>query len=243
MQLAVRNAEGKETGTIQVADEVFGLEPHASVVHQVYLARLANRRAGTVKTKSRGEVAGSTVKLRRQKGLGRARLGSLRSPLLKGGGVVFGPRPRSFTQRVPKRLNRLALRSVLSARAREGSLVVVDNLSLSRPSTKAVEALLEALGVARSALLVPGVPDRTLFLSARNRPDTKTLPAAYLNVVDLLHHHALVMSVSAVRQVEALWGGERARRRRAPVAAVVEEPPTATVARRPRRRKVPEEGS
>lgn len=219
MQLKVWNRQGEEVGTIEVADEVFGLEPNMPVIHQTMLAQLANRRAGTASTKTRGEVRGSTIKIRRQKGTGRARQGSNRAPHRTGGGVVFGPKPRDFSQRLPKRMRRLAIRSVLSAKAADGELKVVEDLSVERPRTKDVQAMLAALGVTRSVLLVTGEPDRTLFLSARNIPRSKTIPAAYLNVLDMLQHRDLVMSVDAVRKAEALWGGERARKRRVPAAA------------------------
>ncbi|HEY8490397.1 MAG TPA: 50S ribosomal protein L4 [Dehalococcoidia bacterium] len=219
MQLKVWNRQGEEVGTLEVADEVFGLEPNVPVIHQTMLAQLANRRAGTASTKTRGEVRGSTVKIRRQKGTGRARQGSNRAPHRTGGGVVFGPKPRDFSQRIPKRMRRLAIRSVLSAKAADGELKVVEDLAVERPRTKDVQAMLEALGATRSVLLVTGEPDRTLFLSARNIPRSKTIPAAYLNVLDMLQHRDLVMSVDAVRKAEALWGGERATRRRAAVPA------------------------
>jgi large subunit ribosomal protein L4 len=219
VQLKVWNKQGEEVGTIEVADEVFGLEPNVPVIHQTMLAQLANRRAGTASTKTRGEVRGSTAKIRRQKHTGRSRQGSIRAPHHRHGGVVFGPKPRDFSQRLPKRMRRLAIRSVLSAKAADGELKVVEDLSLERPRTKDVQAVLEALGVTRSVLIVTGDPDRTLFLSARNIPRSKTIPAAYLNVLDMLQHRDLVMSVDAVRKAEALWGGERAQKRRVPAAA------------------------
>jgi len=218
VRLTVKNTQGEEVDTIEVDDRVFGIKPNRAVVHQALLAHLANRRAGTASTKTRGEVRGSTAKMRRQKGTGRARMGSIRAPNLTGGGVAFGPRPRGFVQRLPKRMRRLAIRSVLSAKAAEGRLQVLDRLSLDKPRTKDVAEVLANLEVSGSAIIVMAEPEPNVLLGARNLPETKVLPAAYLNVVDVLSYRALIMTVDAVRKAEALWGGERALRRRAPPA-------------------------
>ncbi len=222
MKLDVRDASGRAVDPIEVDDAVFGIEPNDAVVHQTLLAQLAARRAGTASTKTRGEVRGSTRKIRRQKGLGAARQGAIRSPLQRGGGVVFGPSPRDYTQKLPKRMRRLAIRSVLAARARDNRLRVVSDLGLSNPSTKAIVALLKALEIEKSALIVTANADRAAFVSGRNVPGVDVLPADTLNVADLLAHQQLVLTVDAVRRIEALWGGERAMSRRAPVAAGVE---------------------
>jgi large subunit ribosomal protein L4 len=218
VRLTVKNTQGEEVDTIEVDDRVFGVKPNRAVVHQALLAHLANRRAGTASTKTRGEVQGSTAKMRRQKGSGRARMGSIRAPNLEGGGVAFGPRPRGFVQRLPRRMRRLAIRSVLSDKAAEGRLQVLDRLALDKPRTKDVAEMLTNLGVSGSALIVIAEPERNVLLGARNLPETKVLPAAYLNVVDMLSLRALIMTVDAVRKAEALWGGERALRRRSPPA-------------------------
>lgn len=217
MKLDVRTTAGATLEAIEVDDAVFGVEPNAAVVHQALVAQLAARRAGSAHTKTRGEVRGSTRKTSRQKGLGRARMGSVRSPLRRGGGVVFGPTPRSYVQRLPKRMRRLAIRSVLSSRAQDQRLVVVNELGLAAPSAKAVRGMLAALGVQRSALIVTGAADRNAHLSARNLDGARVLPADTLNVGDLLAHHTLLLTVDAVRRIEALWGGERATVRRAVV--------------------------
>lgn len=214
MRLKVKNTQGEEVDTIEVDDRVFGIKPNRAVVHQALLAHLGNQRAGTASTKTRGEVRGSTAKVRRQKGTGRARMGSIRAPHLTGGGVAFGPRPRSFAQRLPKRVRRLAIRSVLSDKAAEGRFQVLDGLASERPRTKDMAEVLANLEVSGSALIVTGEPERNVFLAARNLPETKVMPAAYLNVVDMLSHRALIMTVAAVRKAEGLWGGERALRRR-----------------------------
>ena len=236
MELTVRSPEGKQVEPIKADDLVFGVRPHLAVVHQALLAQLANRRAGSGSTKTRGEVAGSTAKVRRQKGLGRARLGSIRSPAIRHGGIAFGPKPRSFSQHLPKRMRRLAIRSVLSAKAADGSLQVISKLSLDKPRTKDVVALLGNLGLERSTLVVTEDTDRNIVTSARNLERVKVLPAPYLNVADMLSHQHLLMTVGAVRKAEQLWGGDRALRRRAPIPALEPAIEQAQPAPRTRRR-------
>ncbi len=213
MKLQVVDLDGQATEQIDVEDAVFGIDPNTAVVHQTLVAQLAARRAGTHSTKTRGQVEGSTAKIRRQKGLGMARQGSIRSPLQRGGGVVFGPSPRDYTQRLPKRMRRLAIRSVLSSRAAEQRLTVVANLGLASPSTKAMVGMLTATGAGQSALIVTGASDRMVFMSARNVDGARVVPADTLNVADMLAHKHLVLTVDAVRRIEALWGGERAAKR------------------------------
>ena len=220
MKLQVHDIAGKEVESIDVDDAVFGIEPNGPVVHQAFVATMANRRAGTASTKGRGEVQGSTVKIRRQKGTGRSRQGSIRAPQHRHGGIVFGPKPREYDKALPKRMRRLAIRSVLSAKAADGSLRVVSDLGLSAPSTKAMAAAIKALGFERSVLVVTGAADATAKASAGNLEKVTLLPAAYLNVADMLASQGLLMTVDAVRSAEALWGGERATARR--VAAKAE---------------------
>jgi len=238
MKLPVRNAQGGKLKPIEVDDQVFGIKPNMAVMHQAFLAQMANRRAGSASTKSRGEVRGSSAKVRVQKGSGHARQGTARAPHRTGGGVAFGPRPRSYRQALPKRMKRLAIRSVLSGKVADGQVAVVDKLSLEKPRTKEIVELLESLGIKRSSLIVMGDADRMVFASARNLARIKAMPAAYLNVVDMLTHRDLVMTVAAVRRCEELWGGDRARQRR-PVAVQAAAPPTAKT-RRPRVAKAPE---
>jgi large subunit ribosomal protein L4 len=217
MKLTVFNTEGQEVDTIDADDLVFGLAPHRAALRQALLAQLANRRAGSANTKTRGEVRGSTIKIRRQKGLGRSRQGAIRAPHHRHGGISFGPKPRSFKQDLPKRIRRLAIRSALSAKVEDGELKVIEGFALDAPKTRAVVEMLARFDMARSALLVTGEPDRNLLLSARNIPGSRTLAADYLNVADLLSHRGLIMTVDAVRRAEALWGGERATKRLAPI--------------------------
>jgi len=199
---------------ITVDDQVFAIEPNLAVVHQAFVAQQANQRAGSASAKTRSEVRGSTAKVRIQKGTGRARAGPASAPQRRGGGAAFGPKPRSYRQALPKRMKRLAIRSVLSGKVADGRLMVVKELALEKPRTKEMVSVLSNLGIERSALIVTGEPDRSVHVSARNIPKTKVLPAAYLNVLDMINHRDLVMTVAAVRRCEALWGGDRARQRR-----------------------------
>ena len=207
MKLAVIDPSGQELRQIDVADEVFGIEPNGPVLHQAYIAQMANRRAGGANTKGRGEVEGSTVKIRKQKGLGRSRQGSIRASHHVGGGVAHGPHSHSFGKAMPRQMNRLALRSALSGHARDGSLLVVDGLIPAEGKTSVVRATLGGLGIDRRALLVSGEHEPALVRASRNIDIVKAVPAANLNVVDLLNAHRLVMTEDAVRKVEALWGG------------------------------------
>jgi large subunit ribosomal protein L4 len=216
MQLTVINSEGAQVSSIEADDAVFGLKPNVPVMHQAVLAHLANRRQGTASTKTRGEVEGSTVKIRKQKGLGRARQGSIRAPHHRHGGIVFGPRPRSYAQGLPKRMRRLAIRSAISSKVVDGELIVFESLTIDSPKTKAMAAPLKAAGVARTALVVTAGPELNVRLSTRNIQGMSYLPADVLNTYDILRHKQLVLTVEAVRRIEAVWGGERAEKRRAP---------------------------
>jgi large subunit ribosomal protein L4 len=219
MQLTVVDHTGKQVDSIEVDDAVFGITPNMALMHQVVVAHQANRRRGTHSTKTRGEVEGSTRKIRVQKGTGRARQGSIRAPHHTGGGIVFGPRPRRYTQKIPKMMGRLAIRSALSAKVRDNELVVIDELNPSLPKTKEMVALLSAVGITRSPLIVTAAPNRTVFLAGRNIEGAKVVPATHINTEDLLAHHGVLMTVGAVRRAEALWGGARATTRLAPVPA------------------------
>jgi large subunit ribosomal protein L4 len=221
MELEVFDRAGNKVKSIEVDELVFGLKPHRAVVHQALVAQRANQHRGTHKTKTRGEVAGSTKKLYRQKGTGQARQGSIRAPHRRGGGIVFGPRPRSYRQDLPKRMRRLAIRSALSAKAAGGDLRIIDALPVEQPKTKELRSVLGKLGFDRRTLVVTGQPEPAVKLSAGNLPNVKWLPAAYLNVGDLLTYRGLLMTEDAVRAAEALWGGERAKKRRAPLPEAV----------------------
>ena len=206
MQVQVYDLNGKVTRKIEVRDDVFVVPFNEAVVHQALVRQLANRRLGAADTKRRGEVKGSTRKIFAQKHTGRARRGDVRSPLLRGGGVTFGPHPRSYHQDMPKKMRRLALRCVLSGKASGGELKVIEKLELEGPKTKTILDMLVALGIGDSVLIATAETEPNLVKSARNLMGVKTVPAPLLNVAALLSFKDLVMTVDAVRKVEELWG-------------------------------------
>lgn len=206
MQVPVANLTGEIVAQIEISDYVFGVPFNEAVVHQVMVGQRANARQGTASTKTRGEVSGSTRKLFHQKGTGNARAGSIKSPLRRGGGIVFGPKPRSYRQATPKKMRRLALRCVLSAKLRDSELIIVDQLQFEQPKTKEMVRILAALGMDYSVLIVDHEPAENVIKSARNLPKIKTMPASLLSVVDLFSYKRLLMTVAAVRQAEELWG-------------------------------------
>ena len=210
MKIPVHDRSGVVVDHIEVQEGIFDVQLNKALVHQAVVCQLANARQGTAATKTRAQVAGSTRKLFRQKHTGPARAGSRRSPVRKGGGVAFGPHPRDFSQAMPKKMRRLALRCVLSAKARDDELVVVDELEFLEPRTREMIDVLAALGSDSSALVVTGEPASNVIKSARNIPGIWTLPAALLNVVDLMSRRKLIMTVAAVRKAEAIWGSKSA---------------------------------
>jgi large subunit ribosomal protein L4 len=206
MKVDVYTTQGEKSGPIELAESVFGVPFNEALVHQAMVRQLANRRQGTADSLRRGEVNGSTRKLSAQKHTGRARRGDRRSPLLKGGGVAFGPHPRSYRQDMPKKMRRLALRCVLSAKARDGEIKILDKIELSGPRTQEMLGILIALGVDTSTLIATVEADGNMLISARNLEDVKTIPGNLLNVADLLSYKALIMTKDAVHKVEELWG-------------------------------------
>ncbi len=207
MEAKLYNQAGEDLGTFEVQDYIFGIEPNVPVMHQAMVRQQANARLGTHSTKTRGQVAGSTRKLYRQKGTGRARQGSIRAPHHSGGGVVHGPQPRKYTKDMPRKMRRLAVRSALSAKQAEQEIVFLDQLSLDAPRTKDMIALLEKLPLkAGKTLIAVAERDDNIQYSARNLPNVKTLHAAYLNVVDLLTYDNLVLPKSALEVVERILG-------------------------------------
>jgi large subunit ribosomal protein L4 len=211
MKLQVIDTTGAQLREIDAADDVFGIEPNPGVVHQAYVMHMANRRAGSASTLRRGEVAGSTAKIRRQKGLGRARQGSIRASHRVGGGVAMGPKPHSFAKRMPRQMRRLAIRSALSSHASSGTISVVDGIVPDEPRTRVLGEVLDTLGANRRVLLVSGEYEENLHRAARNIDHVTVMPAANLNVVDLINAHRVLMTEDAVRTAETLWGGERSR--------------------------------
>lgn len=207
MQATLYNQSGAQIGTIELDDYIFGIEPNVPVMHQMLVLQNANARQGTHSTRTRGEVSGSTRKLYRQKGTGRARQGAIRAPHHSGGGVVFGPKPRKYTQRMPRKMRRLAVRSALSAKQRDGAIRFVDRLQLETIRTKAMLEVLRAFELERQkTLIVLPEKDETLIRSANNLPNVKTLLAMYLNVRDLLTYDVVIMPQAALEQVNAWLG-------------------------------------
>lgn len=206
MQLPVHNLTGKVVDQIEVSDYVFGVPFNNAVVHQAVVSQQANARQGTADSKTRGEVAGSTRKLFAQKHTGNARAGSIKSPLRKGGGVVFGPHPRDYRQALPKKMRRLAIRCILSAKAKDGDLIAVQELSMAEPKTKEMAGILTALGVNSTALVVTHQLEENIIKSTRNIAGVEIMPASLLNVIDLINHKKLIITVEAVRKANELWG-------------------------------------
>ena len=206
MKSKVVDVKGADIESIEVEDSVFGITPNEPVVHQVLVAQLAARRSGSANTKTRGEVRGSTRKLRRQKGLGMARVGSNRTPVRRGGGVAFGPKPRNYTQRLPRKMKHLAICSVLSDRIVKEKITVVDSIELDKPSTKSMINIFNELGISESSLIVTEGIDRIIVRSARNIPHTGVTQADILSVIDMLSFEHMLLTVDAVRQIENLWG-------------------------------------
>ncbi len=217
MQVPVYNLAAEVVKQIEISDSVFGVPFNEGVVHQAMVRQQANARQGTADTKTRSEVAGTGKKQYRQKGTGRARMGDRRTPKRVGGGVAFGPHPRSYRMAMPKKMRQLALRCVLSAKAADGQLKVLEDFRFEEPKTKPMAKALDTLGAAETLLLVTGQPETGVVKSARNIPGVKTMPAYLLNVVDVLKHKDLLMTESAVRKAEELWGGQKEEAGDAPV--------------------------
>lgn len=211
MQIPVYSIAGEVTGHMDLKEDVFGLPFNEAVVHQAVVRQLANKRQGTASTKTRGEVTGSTRKLYPQKHTGRARRGDIKSPLLIGGGIVFGPKPRSYHQSMPKKMRRLALKCVLSSKVKEGDMKVVEAFELERPRTKEMIDILLALGIHSSVLIVTAGSEPNIVKSADNLTNVKVVPSALINVVDLLSYKTLLATVPALYNIEQIWGQERVK--------------------------------
>ncbi|MDL1896123.1 50S ribosomal protein L4 [Anaerolineae bacterium CFX7] len=205
MQVPLFNQAGQEISQIELRDDIFGIEPNKAVMHQAYLRQMANARQGNHQTKTRGMVRGGGKKPWKQKGTGRARQGSTRAPHWKGGGVVFGPHPRSYEQKMPKKMRHLALKSALAAKAQEKQIVVVDEIKLDDAKTAAMRRVLTSLNAQPTALVLLSEANQALARAAHNLENVKTLRASYLNVRDLLGYEKLVMSKAALNAVETFF--------------------------------------
>jgi large subunit ribosomal protein L4 len=219
MQVDVVDTTGAVVAQRDLDETVWGIEPHISVMHQALIRQQANARVGTHDTKTRGEVSGGGAKPWRQKGTGRARQGSIRSPQWKGGGAVFGPHPRKYTQKMPKQMHRLAIRSALSAKVRDGRLTIVQGLDSIEPRTKAMVALVAKLPASRSMLFVTPGRSESVERAAANLPNVRTIHAGYVNVRDLLKYERVVITPEAIDRIEALWAVKAPQRPLGPFAS------------------------
>ncbi len=205
MQIDVHNTQGEVVGTADLDETVWGIEPHIPVMHQALVRQQANARLGTHDTQTRGEVRGGGRKPWRQKGTGRARQGTTRAPQWKGGGVVWGPHPRKYTQAMPKQMRRLAIRSALSAKRRDERLTVIQGLGEIEPRTKAFKTLLGQLPESRSFLVVMAEKNDAIERAAANLDGAKTIIAPILNVRDVLKYDRLIVTEEALAVIEGLW--------------------------------------
>lgn len=201
-RVAVYDIQGNIVEEMELSPEVFEVEANPGLLHEVVRMYLARRRQGTADTKTRAEVSGGGRKPWRQKGTGRARQGSIRSPLWRHGGVVFGPHPRDYSYSMPKKALRVALRGALSAKVRDGEFKVVNELSLSEPKTKVMAGILRNLNLHKGALIVTANPDRNVWLGARNIPGVTVMDAASLNTYEVLKHPCVLATKDAVRKIE-----------------------------------------
>jgi len=226
MELSLKNMQGATVGSIEVSEAVFDTPLNKALIHQVMVAQLANKRTGTHSTKTRAEVRGGGRKPWRQKGTGRARQGSIRSPQWRGGGVTFGPKPRNYSQATPKKMRRAAIKALLSQKVRDGEITVVEEFVLPAFKTQEVLKALAGLEIATSTktlVVNKANSQKDLWQACHNLQRVKSIPAAILNTIDLLNYDHLVLSVEAVRRIEELWAEERPRlpkRREDAVAAV-----------------------
>ena len=208
MHLPVYSLTAEITDQVEVREGIFAVPFNEALVHQAMVRQLANKRQGTASTKTRGEVRGSTRKLYPQKHTGRARRGDIKSPILRGGGVIFGPKPRSYRQSMPKKMRRLAIKCLLSSKVREGNIKVVEDFDFPQPKTKNIPNLLLTLGVSSSVLILTPHSMPNIVQSASNLSNVKVMPSALTNVLDLLSYQTLICTISAIHTIEDIWGGK-----------------------------------
>ena len=203
--IKVLNMAGAEVGTVELCDSIFGIEPNQAVVHEVVKNHLANCRQGTQSALTRAEVSGGGRKPWRQKGTGHARQGSTRAPQWTHGGIVFAPKPRDYSYTLNKKVKRLAMKSVLSAKAAEGNVVVIDSIRMDAPKTSAFKAFLKAVGADCKALVVTAEADELVVKSARNIPGVSTAFASVINVYDVLNAKKFVVDQAALAKIEEVF--------------------------------------
>lgn len=206
-KVEVINKENKPVGKTDLPDDIFGVDINHGLLHEVVRNHLANKRQGTACTKTRGQVRGGGRKPYKQKGTGRARAGTNTSPLWKGGGTVFGPKPRSYSYRMPKKAKWVALNSALAAKLAGGEVMIIDALSVSEPRTKLVKGLLEGLGIAGNVLMVIPEKNEALELAARNLPNVRIARVNELNVYSILAHEKLLIAKDAVKKMKEAYSG------------------------------------
>ncbi|HWP97433.1 MAG TPA: 50S ribosomal protein L4 [Syntrophomonadaceae bacterium] len=199
------NMSGVQIGELELNDSIFGIEPNEAVLYDFVKMQMANKRVGTASTKTRAQVSGGGKKPFRQKGTGRARAGSTRSPLWRGGGIIFGPQPRDYSYRLPRKVRRLAMKSALSSKVKDDNIIVVDELTFEGPKTKLMVQALESLKVGRKALIVTADGDINVVKSARNLSGVKSLRVDFVNVYDLLHYDTLLITKEAVARIEEVY--------------------------------------
>ena len=204
-KVTMLNMEGKEAGTLDLIDEIFAIEPNESAVHAVVVNYLANQRQGTQSAKTRSEVRGGGRKPFRQKGTGRHRQGSSTDPSQIGGGIVFAPKPRDYRYAVPKKLKRLALKSVLSAKLADKELIVIDELKMNEPKTKEMVKVLSNVKADKKALIVTAEKDENVVKSAANIPGVRTVLANTMNVYEIVNHGSLILTKDAVAKIEEVY--------------------------------------
>ncbi|MEM6281139.1 MAG: 50S ribosomal protein L4 [Chloroflexota bacterium] len=210
MKFPVVDKTGSAVSEVDLPDEIFGAEVNVGLMHQAFVRQMANRRRGTHSTKTRYEIRASKSKIYRQKGTGRARHGSRNAPIFVGGGIAHGPRPRKYTQKMPKKMRRQAIRSTLSALVRDEQLILVDDLALEQPKTKLMAQMLSAVaGTDNACIVLPReAKGNEVYVSARNLPNVTVIDAQYLNIRDLLKHEKVVMPLSALDVVTGIWGAK-----------------------------------
>ena len=204
-KVALYDMNGAQVGEVELNDSVFGIKPNEAVLHDFVKMQLANKRVGTSSTKTRGEIRGGGKKPWRQKGTGRARVGSSRNPVWRGGGIVFGPRPRDYGYTLPRKIRRLAMRSALSSKVQDNQITIVDELKFGEPRTKLMVKTLELLKAGRKVLLVTADGNANVVKSARNIPGVKPVRVDFINVYDLLKYETLLITQDAVARVEEVF--------------------------------------
>ena len=206
MKVAVVDIQGKDTGRkVELSKDVFGIEPNNHAIYLDVKAHLANKRQGTHKAKERGEIVGSTRKIKKQKGTGTARAGSIKNPLFRGGGRVFGPRVRDYSQKTNKKVKRLARKSALSIKAQEKSIIVLEDIAMDAPKTSAYINILKSLGIdSKKSLLVLAEPNNNVYLSSRNLKNAEVITSSEINTYKIVHTNSLILSEGSIAGIENL---------------------------------------